>query len=206
MAPQLRAMFNNPQFREMLSNPDALRQMFQMSAQMRSAGVDPMSFGSGLGGLGGFGLPPFGLGASGVGAAGSNATGTTAGSGPTNLFSQAAAGSGTGGGAIAGTGGGGGTEAGSPPPNPFGMVDPNLMAQLVSGYGGFGGFPGPGAGSTPSAPSDTRPVEERFQVGFRPLRRETDDSSIDTDRCSGSTSGTTGVFQWGAASSTDDSR
>jgi len=169
MAPQLRAMFNNPQFREMLSNPDALRQMFQMSAQMRSAGVDPMSFGSGLGGLGGFGLPPFGLGASGVGAAGSNATGTTAGSGPTNLFSQAAAGGGTGGGAIAGTGGGGGTEAGSPPPNPFGMVDPNLMAQLVSGYGGFGGFPGPGAGSTPSAPSDTRPVEERFQVQLQQL-------------------------------------
>jgi len=171
MGPQLRAMFNNPQFREMLSNPDALRQMFQMSAQMRASGVDPMSFGNGMGGgLGAFGLPPFGLGAgagtgtSGTGT-GSNAAGTTAaGGGPTNLFSQAATG-GTG----AGGGTGGSTEAGSPPNNnnPFGMVDPNLMAQLLGGYGGFGGF---GAGSTQSAPSsDTRPVEERFQVQLQQL-------------------------------------
>ena len=169
MAPQLRAMFNNPQFREMLSNPDSLRQMFQMSAQMRAAGVDPTNpatFGSGLGGLGAFGLPPFGFGAGASGAGtGSNAADTAAGSGPTNLFSQAAGGGGAGtGSTTAGTGGS--TGAGLPSPNPFGMVDPNLMTQLLGGYGGFSGFPG--AGSTPSAPADTRPVEERFQVSSRP--------------------------------------
>jgi len=169
MAPQLRAMFNNPQFREMLSNPDSLRQMFQMSAQMRAAGVDPTNpatFGSGLGGLGAFGLPPFGFGAGAGGAgAGSNAADTAAGSGPTNLFSQAAGGGAGAGGTTAGTGGS--TGAGLPSPNPFGMVDPNLMTQLLGGYGGFGGFPG--AGSTPSAPADTRPVEERFQVQLQQL-------------------------------------
>ncbi|KAF8330824.1 uncharacterized protein EI90DRAFT_3016653 [Cantharellus anzutake] len=171
MAPQLRAMFNNPRFREMISNPESLQQMFRMSAQMRAAGIDPMNtapLANGLGSLGAFGIPPFGLGADAGGAGtgtSSTAAGGTVGGGPTNLFNQAASAAG---GTTSGTGLGTGAEAGSPlPPNPFGVVDPNLMAQLLGGYGGFGGFPS--AGSTPSAPADTRPVEERFQVQLQQL-------------------------------------
>jgi len=97
MAPQLRLMFNNPQFREMISNPEQLRQMFQMAGQMRSAGFDaanPASFGMPFGLLGpgafgaGAGSPTAGSPTSG----GAGATGATTGAQPQNLFAQAAGG------------------------------------------------------------------------------------------------------------------
>jgi len=189
MGPQLRMMFANPQFQQMISNPDSLRQMFQTAAQMRAAGFDPANVG--MGGL--YPPPPFGGGGlfGGAGSTGAStglgtATGSAAGaggtSGPTNLFDQAARGGGApgttgaaapnpfasllGAGGASSSGGRANPTAGAG--NPFGMVDPNLMAQLLGSPGGFGGFGG-GAGSTPAPPTDSRPVEERFQVQLQQL-------------------------------------
>jgi len=191
MAPQLRMMFANPQFQQMVSNPESLRQMFQTAAQMRAGGFDPANMG--MGGL----YPPFPLGGGFGGGAGTSgaSTGAAAGTatspgvgGPTNLFNQAAQGGGVAGatGAAAPNpfaallGGGAGLGAQSPGgvgnaaagaggggANPFGMVDPNLMSQLLGGPGGFGGFGG--AGSATAPPADSRPVEERFQVQLQQL-------------------------------------
>ena len=183
MGPQLRMMFANPQFQQMVSNPESLRQMFQTAAQMRAGGFDPANMG--MGGL----YPPFPLGGGlfggGAGASGaSTGTATSGGAGPggpTNLFNQAAQGGGVtgatgaaapnpfaallGGGAGLGAqspGGVGNAAAGGGGANPFGMVDPNLMSQLLGAPGGFGGFGG--ASGVPASPADSRPVEERFQV------------------------------------------
>jgi len=200
MAPQLRLMFNNPQFREMVSNPEQLRQMFQMAGQMRTAGFDatnPASFGTPFGLLGpnafgtGAGSPTAGSPTSGAGA-----TGATTGAQPQNLFAQAAGGANPAGGsgvtpalnpwaALLGAGAPGANGAGSTPnsgasggttgspatpnaaANPFGMVDPNLLQQM---FGGFGGGGWPGMGATPTAPADSRPPEERFQVQLQQLQ------------------------------------
>ena len=216
VAPQLRMMFNNPQFREMLSNPERLRQIFQMAGQMRAAGFDPTNPASmpfGLLGPGAFGAGA-GAGAgsttaeSPTGAAGSTGT-TTTGTQPQNLFAQAATGGAnpaTGTGStpavnpwaslfaadMPGAGGGGTTTGGgvgSPASpnaaaNPFGsMVDPNLMQQMLGGFGG--GWPGLGA--TPSAPADSRSPEERFQVQlqvgplFPAVARQTLTDCVDVD-------------------------
>jgi ubiquilin len=201
MGPQLRQMFQSDQFRQMISNPEMLRQMFQMAGTLRATGVDPRNA-MGSGGFGGMG--PFGGGFGGFGgtlpAQGANQTGTGSNpSQPANLFNQAAqAGSpapsnplggagvnplaslfglptsppasNTAGAPAGGTGTGTGvvnTTSTPPPttPNPFGMVDPNLIAQILGGPGGFGGF---GSTSTPAAP--TQPPEERFQVQLQQLQ------------------------------------
>ncbi|KAG9117269.1 hypothetical protein FRC07_007399 [Ceratobasidium sp. 392] len=199
MDPQLRATFQSEQFRNMISNPDTLRNMMQMTAALRQAGIDPMGGLNGMagmsGGMGGF-PPPFGgLGGAGLGAGARGANPAPSG----NLFEQAATGATTATtpGAGTGTTGTGATAnptspTGSANPtspgaaaggfgggNPFGMIDPALIQQILGGQGGFGSQ-GTAAGGNPFAalsgfgspppPADTRPVEERFQVQLQQLQ------------------------------------
>ncbi|KAI0829113.1 hypothetical protein BC628DRAFT_1199794 [Trametes gibbosa] len=59
MGPQVREVFRSERFRQMMSNPETLRMMLQMSNMMREPGMGPPGGGLGglgaLGGLGGFG-------------------------------------------------------------------------------------------------------------------------------------------------------
>ncbi|KAI0652761.1 hypothetical protein C8Q79DRAFT_119741 [Trametes meyenii] len=55
MGPQVREVFRSERFRQMMSNPDTLRMMLQMSSLMRESGLGGAGTGAGLGGLGGFG-------------------------------------------------------------------------------------------------------------------------------------------------------
>ncbi|TBU25870.1 hypothetical protein BD311DRAFT_668775 [Dichomitus squalens] len=54
MGPQVREVFRSERFRQMMSNPETLRMMLQMSNMMRESGLAPPGAG-GLGGLGGLG-------------------------------------------------------------------------------------------------------------------------------------------------------
>ena len=128
------------------SNPETLRTMMQMSAAMRGAGMGP--------GLGG-GAPSFP--APGV-PSNTASTGATNPTSPTATTQPGEAGTGAG--------------AGLPNPallqalmgaNPFAG---GLGGGFGGGFGGGLGAPGGGFGafSAPSAPADTRPPEERFQV------------------------------------------
>ncbi|KAG8720368.1 hypothetical protein FRC09_009674 [Ceratobasidium sp. 395] len=208
MEPQLRATLQSPEFRNMMSNPDTLRNMMQMTAALRQAGVDPMGgmggMGGmgmgGMGGMGGLGFPPFG----GFGGAGAGAGAGARGANPAqsaNLFDQAATGATTAATPTTGTGNNTGTDATanttsptganptSPPGagaagfgggNPFGMIDPALIQQLLGGQGGLGsqgtaagGNPFAalgGFGAPPPPPADPRPVEERFQTQLQQLQ------------------------------------
>ncbi|KAG9073917.1 hypothetical protein FS749_014567 [Ceratobasidium sp. UAMH 11750] len=170
MDPQLRATFQSEEFRNMVSNPDTLRNMMQMTAALRQAGIDPAAMGGmgvggmgglgGMGGMGGLGFPPFG-GFGGAGAASGGARNTT--SAPSaNLFEQAATGATTATTAATGTGTGAGnapsptgganpaSPAGGLGGNPFGMVDPALLQQIFGGAGGLGSQ-GTAAGGNPFA-------------------------------------------------------
>ncbi|KAG8684915.1 hypothetical protein FRC08_013416 [Ceratobasidium sp. 394] len=170
MDPQLRATFQSEEFRNMVSNPDTLRNMMQMTAALRQAGIDPAAMGGmgvggmgglgGMGGMGGLGFPPFG-GFGGAGAASGGARNTT--SAPSaNLFEQAATGATTATTPTAGTGTGAGnatsptgganptSPAGGLGANPFGMVDPALLQQIFGGAGGLGSQ-GTAAGGNPFA-------------------------------------------------------
>ncbi|KAG8775171.1 hypothetical protein FRC12_001627 [Ceratobasidium sp. 428] len=202
MEPQLRATLQSPEFRNMMSNPDTLRNMMQMTAALRQAGVDPMGGmgGMGMGGMGGLGFPPFG----GFGGAGAGAGAGARGANPAqsaNLFDQAATGATTaatpptgtdnniGTGATANTTSPAGANPTSPSAgvggfggggNPFGMIDPALIQQLLGGQGGLGsqgtaagGNPFAalgGFGAPPPPPADPRPVEERFQTQLQQLQ------------------------------------
>ncbi|KAF8652549.1 hypothetical protein AX16_004361 [Volvariella volvacea WC 439] len=152
MGPQVRAAMQSEQFRELISNPERLRQMLQMAHAFQGAS------GLGAGGPFGspFGAPPFGFPAPGApnttgtnanntNPAGGNATGTNATPPPFNLFAPPPTGA-------AGAGG-----AGSPPP-----LDPSAL---------FGMNPfGFGLPPVAPTPSDTRPPEERFQVQLQQLQ------------------------------------
>lgn len=186
MDPQLRATFQSPEFRNMMSNPDTLRNMMQMSAALRNAGIDPM-MGMGGGGLGGF---PFG--GAGTRAGNTTAAAAAAGANPAqtgNLFAQAAMGATA---ANPPAGGAAPTSPANPPPagsppaaggNPFGMIDPALIQQILGGQGGLGSQGSAAAGNpfaalaglgafppAPAPPPDPRPVEERFQVQLQQLQ------------------------------------
>ncbi|KAG8931918.1 hypothetical protein FRC03_010397 [Tulasnella sp. 419] len=154
LGPEFRQFFQSDQFRQMVGNPEALRGMFQMASALRGGG----------GGGGPFGAP-----AAGVGAPNSFAS----------LFAQAptASGANTTATPAAGTtttpSSGTAPSAGSPPPaNPFGVVDPALIEQLLGGPGGAGAFGNPfipfGAGS-PAPAANLPPPEERFQVQLQQL-------------------------------------
>ncbi|KAM5538368.1 hypothetical protein V8D89_007970 [Ganoderma adspersum] len=103
MGPQVREVFRSERFRQMMSNPDTLRMMLQMSNMMRDSGAAPPG-GAGMGAFGGAGF-----GGAGVGAGGFPAPGL-----PSTARQQQPPQSGT------GTGTGTGAQAGLPP-NPFGF-------------------------------------------------------------------------------------
>ncbi|KAG2010441.1 ubiquitin-60S ribosomal protein L40 fusion protein, variant 3 [Coprinopsis cinerea AmutBmut pab1-1] len=151
MAPQIRQMFSSPMFREMISNPDTLRNMMNMAQMMQ---------GSGMGGMGGMGMNPFGMGggqassfpAPGVPNTGSNQSSTTPSSESTNNSNNTSTTT-----PGAGTGGGGGAGAGAGGPMPMPFFNPWFGGPAAgagtgtpgSGTGGEG--QGQGAGQNPFA-------------------------------------------------------
>ena len=109
MGPQVREVFRSERFRQMMSNPETLRMMLQMSNMMRDAGVSPPG---GVGGMGGFGG-----GFGGGGGGGFPAPGLPSTARQQQQQQQQQTGMGTGTGAGAGTG----AQPGGVPPNPFGF-------------------------------------------------------------------------------------
>ncbi|KAJ8082806.1 hypothetical protein PM082_008662 [Marasmius tenuissimus] len=157
MGPQVREIFQSEGFRNMVSNPETLRMMFNMSAAMRGGGSPFDSFASG-GGPGAFPAP----GIPGGGATNTANANTTTGS--TNTSTP-----------------GTGVNPASPPPNPF--LNPAMMQQMMSAMGGAAGGGGGGGGAaanpwgglggfgaTPPPPADSRPPEERFQTQLQQLQ------------------------------------
>ncbi|KAF7973568.1 hypothetical protein HWV62_14838 [Athelia sp. TMB] len=152
MGPQVREVFQSDRFRELMSNPESLRTMLQMSSMMQGI--------NGPGGAGG-GATPFpapGLPSNAAPTPAPTGTQTTPSAAPAfpplgNMFGGAA-----------------GAGAGAP----GGMFDPAMLQQMQSlfgaggGAGGFGGGAG-GFGGAPAAPADTRPPEERFELQIRQL-------------------------------------
>ncbi|PIL31037.1 hypothetical protein GSI_05732 [Ganoderma sinense ZZ0214-1] len=207
MGPQVREVFRSERFRQMMSNPDTLRMMLQMSNMMRDAGGGG-AFGAG-GGFGGAGAGAGGFPAPGLPSTarqqqqqpqtGTGATGTGTGTGaqaglPPNPFGfgfnpfmnpwgipppAAAPPSSTGSTTGTGTGTtttgadatGTGAGAAPPPPPPGGMFDPAMMQQMLAAFGGGGAGAGAlGGFGAPTAPADSRPPEERFQVQLQQLQ------------------------------------
>ncbi|KAI0714533.1 hypothetical protein C8Q76DRAFT_568311, partial [Earliella scabrosa] len=166
MGPQVREVFRSERFRQMMSNPETLRMMLQMSNLMRESGMGPPGPGMGMGGFGGLGgaggFPAPGLPSNArqqqqqqpgtppaAGSTGSNPTSPQA--NPFNPFffpfgapaasGTPGAGAGTDANANAGAAGGA-----APPPPPGGMFDPAMMQQMLAALGGAGGA-GAGAGA-----------------------------------------------------------
>ena len=143
MGPQIREMFQNDQFRQILSNPEALRAMFQMQAALQRGpgGPSGRATGGGLfGAAGGAAAPALGAGAG----------GTPAGGAPP--FNPAAlqnllGGGGFGGAPFGGVPQGAGAGAGAAPAFPPGFFEPAIQQ-----------------------PTDSRPPEERFQVQLEQLQ------------------------------------
>lgn len=160
MAPQMRQLFQSERFRQMMSNPETLRSMLQMSSLMHEMGAGPSA--------GGF--PAMGGGFGGAVNQTNSPTPTTNPS-PTQSTTESTNAP--------------NTTPGVPPPNPF--SDPAMMQQLMgmlsgpAGGGGLGGglFGGPAGGlggglggglfGVPPTPADTRPPEERFQTQLQQL-------------------------------------
>ncbi|KAI0801499.1 hypothetical protein C8Q74DRAFT_1192221 [Fomes fomentarius] len=176
MGPQVREVFRSERFRQMMSNPDTLRMMLQMSNVMREPGMGPAG---GLGGLGGFG----GLGGAGAGGGfpapglpstarqqqqqqpgsppaagtpGSNSTSPQANPFQNPLFNPfafpfppPAAGVNPNASGTPGADSGAGATGGAapqPPPLGGGLFDPAVMQQMLAAFGGGAG-PGAGAGA-----------------------------------------------------------
>ncbi|GJE89549.1 ubiquitin domain-containing protein [Phanerochaete sordida] len=185
MGPRVRELFQSEGFRQMMSNPETLRMMLQMSNMM---GGMPGGAGAGAG-AGGFPMPGMPGGAGQDGANAQGAPGSPGGSVPPPMFNPfffpppptaAAQGTGAAPGATPAGGAAAGPTAGSPPTNPYGgMFDPAAMQQMLGmlggaggGLGGAGGLGGGlgGFGAAPAAPADSRPPEERFQVQLQQLQ------------------------------------
>jgi len=156
MSPQMRQVMQSDRFRQMMSNPDTLRTMLQMSTMMNEMGGNPGA-GGGFGGLPGAGAGGFG------GFPAPGLTGMTP-PAPAALGSPTSAAPGA---------------APTPGANP--MFDPAMMQQMMSAFGGgspgtaganpFGGEnPFAAFGGAPAAPADSRPPEERFQVQLQQLQ------------------------------------
>ncbi|TGZ83547.1 hypothetical protein EX30DRAFT_315126 [Ascodesmis nigricans] len=175
--PGAREMLQSPMMRQMLTDPQLMMQMAQMSGM-----------GGGAGGLGGFGARGNN---NSFPAPGQNET--TTGSTPANTATSATGNTNTN---PQGTGAQSpGNTAGSPPPFPFPfpfgapggglgamMNNPQMqeqMRQLMGSLAGAGdgsspganpfGFGSPLGGSSPAAPADTRPPEERYADQLRQL-------------------------------------
>lgn len=150
--PQMRQVVQSERFRQMMSNPDTLRTMLQMSSLMQEMGAGPATGG----------LPGMGSGFGGLGVLGGAANPTTAPNPATNPDSTGQRQSTT------DTTNAPGTTTGSPPPNP--LFDPAMMQQLMGTFGGLGGGGlGGGPFGAPTTPADTRPPEERFQTQLQQL-------------------------------------
>ncbi|KAI0674016.1 hypothetical protein C8Q78DRAFT_1186515 [Trametes maxima] len=162
MGPQVREVFRSERFRQMMSNPDTLRMMLQMSSLMRESGLGGAGAGAGagLGGLGGFGgtggFPAPGLPSTARQQQPSADVGAGLGYPPMPFFNPfgvpPAAGAGSpGAGAAAGAEGAGAGAApglGSAGAG-AGMFDPAVMQQMLAALGG--GAPGAGAGAGAAA-------------------------------------------------------
>lgn len=176
MGPQVREVFQSERFRELMSNPESLRMMLQMSSMMHQGGAGGGNPFGGLGSAGGFPAPgnPGGFPAPGTPGNAANPTSPTPASPPAqgmapfaSMFGPAA---GAGGASSGGAGfdpalaqqlfgmGAGAGGAGAPGANAF--------APGNNPFGAFGG--GAFGGSAPPA-ADTRSTEERFQVQLQQL-------------------------------------
>ncbi|KAI0696891.1 hypothetical protein C8T65DRAFT_663127 [Cerioporus squamosus] len=137
MGPQVREVFRSERFRQMMSNPETLRMMLQMSNMMRESGMAPGGPGGmgGFGGLGGLG----GLGGAGAGAGGFPAPGL-----PSTARQQQPGSPPT---------GSQGTSPSSPQANPFALPFnpffpvPPAAGATGSGSGAATGTPGADAGA-----------------------------------------------------------
>ncbi|KAJ8662082.1 hypothetical protein O0I10_001772 [Lichtheimia ornata] len=152
MGPEIRNMMQSPEFRQMLTNPDMIRQMATMASAMQ---------GMGGGGMGmGMGSPQQQQQQQQPSSPTNNNNTTTTNDNPSSqqqqqqppmnpfaAFMGAAAGA-----------GGAGTGAQQPP-----AMDPQLQQRMAAMFGL------PGMGATPAAPADNRPPEERFQVQLQQL-------------------------------------
>ncbi|EJU02525.1 ubiquitin-domain-containing protein [Dacryopinax primogenitus] len=160
MGPQVRQVLQSEQFRQMMSNPDSIRQMIQMQRMLQGMGMNP-----GMGGFPGMYGAPGAAGGATFPPPGAFGTPTTTGSTGTPGAAPAAPGAGT---TPAGGAGSPPTGTGAVPPvTPFGnygMVDPNLMNLLAGGMGGMGGF------GAPAQPADTRPPEQRYETQLSQLQ------------------------------------
>ncbi|KAI0348207.1 hypothetical protein BDW22DRAFT_1350375 [Trametopsis cervina] len=167
MGPQVRQLFQSEGFRNMMSNPDSLRMMLQMSSMMR-----------GDSDFGGFPAPGAPSGATGTSpTAGTGTTGV--GSPPPlpffNPYFPPPAATGTPGGANAANAT---PNANANAANPFGAFDPAMFQQMMGVFGGGGGLGGGlgglggglGGFGAPAAPADSRPPEERFQTQLQQLQ------------------------------------
>lgn len=162
MGPQVRQMMQSDQFRQMISNPQMMRQMREMQRM----------FG---GGAGGFGQPQQGQ--QSFPAPGANPT-TDSTSTETERNTDGASTNTTGDAAAAANPFAALFPGGAPPANPFSLFgnpaagaggngstpafDPALLQSILGG-GGFGG-----AGATPQQ-EDNRPPEERYESQLRQL-------------------------------------
>jgi ubiquilin len=160
MGPQVREVFQSEHFRDLISNPERMQQMMQMSQALRNMGA--------LSGGSPFGAPFGGAAAGGFPAPGNPSTARSTDSNTTqtptpstnttapafpNLFAPPA-------------GNTGGASA-----NPMGGMDPALLSMLFGGgFGGAGGGFGALGGGAPAAPADTRPPEVRFETQLQQLQ------------------------------------
>ncbi|KAI0789379.1 hypothetical protein C8Q75DRAFT_807021 [Abortiporus biennis] len=166
MGPQVREVFQSERFRQLMSNPESLRMMLQMSSMLGGQGM------GGLGGAGAGSFPAPGLPSTAqqpnpqtsaqTPSAGAG-TGQPAGAlPPFPMFNPFLFPPPTGGGAGTGTPGAG-TGTDTLPNNA--TLQGMLSAMNNTGLGGFGGF-----GGAPLPPADVRPPEERFQVQLQQLQ------------------------------------
>jgi ubiquilin len=167
MGPQIREVFRSERFRELVSNPDSLRTMLQMSSMMTQSGMAPFG-GMGAGGFPAPGNPTGGFPAPGTPGNAANNSDPASGLPPAQAIPSLASLFGAGPAASTGTAPNG---AGAIPP-----FDPAMMQQLLGGGAGGGGAGAPfgfggfgGGGAAPATPSDTRPPEERFQAQLQQL-------------------------------------
>jgi len=172
MGPQIREVFRSERFRELISNPDSMRMMLQMSSAMGQSNMAP------FGGWGAGGFPALGNPAGGFPAPGMPGNATNPGNPAPGLQSAQAIPSLA---SLFGAGAGAAPSTGTSPDNagaasPFGAFNPALMQQLLSGAAGGGaggpfglGGGGGGGSAAPAAPSDTRPPEERFETQLQQL-------------------------------------
>ncbi|KAI0814746.1 hypothetical protein BC629DRAFT_1279766 [Irpex lacteus] len=176
MGPQVRQLFQSEGFRNMLSNPDSLRMMLQMSSMLRGGGAD-------FGGFPAPGVPSTQAGSPPAAGASTGSTGSPSPAAPffNPFFPPPPAPTGTPG-ATPAADSTNASQGANAQANPFGLFDPAAMQGMLAAMGGAGGagFGSPfggglgglgGFGGAPAAaPADTRPPEERFQVQLQQLQ------------------------------------